>query len=985
MYPPCPGMGQAPPTPLFPGVTGHYNPGLGAPQYGAGYGYQEQQPPGWAQPPPPLPSVDSGVKPPLPPAAVSGYKPPPPMPYTQDPPPPPPPDRSSEPPPPTTCKPPLPPESGKGLNLNQAPPPPPPGEDAETVKDLANQSKVKSVVSKLSAPPPPPPPDEDKVAKKDPNKIPGLMDEEFKNPMTSDNWSVKKQSPNGNQWSNQPFVYEGDSEYDDGFAAQERYEEKIVIKEPEPEPEEDWTCTQGCGVVNFAWRSECSKCGCPKQTLDADTTTNIRQGDWRCPQCQEINFAKRDKCRKCQLKKGEVPPKKETPQDRDQAVVSKDLQNLHNIFSKWEADFETWKVNNRNNPDRNYVDMYMSQMEAMRIQFLEQKAALESVDSREFNQRDGEGGSSRIRRDEANMLAKRMLRNQDYDSDEDQNNFVNDKTTSTKMFETDTNKRSQFHLQDREGSFQRKKSRWEQNDSNLSDRRDNNAGGDLDIKSWRRSPLQVGHNYNQSQEMDGNDFNEYWKPSSVKDYSNANCNERPSSHSKDGCEFKPQTFDYSHGSKNDSYDNNPFDNRRQPNPFDNRSSSNPFENRSFSDNPFDNRTPRNWNNRPNSNFDKNEVGRFSPLSRGWGGKFDSQGSNNSKGFNSRGSSSERSLPSLVREEKAPPLKMGNRVMVDSIISPPGRNSRPPRLVVIMRGIPGSGKTHLARLLKEKEVENGGEPPRTLSLDDYFDCDGEYTYEADMEETYRASFIKSFKKNIDGGYFPFLIVDAVHQKIENFREIWSHSKQNGFEVYICDVECELGVGAARNCHGRTVPELKALKKDWEDTPSHMNTLDVTSLLQDDAIEHVVMDEVSSQDGSDLCQPTKEDVPDDVNEDEEGDDQTFLKASKWEILDKEESMARLDGTTEKAKAKLAAHHTIEDWLELEKEDISPAQDGKKRVRWADLEQRKAQAKARQFGFVVGQTNWASQQDKDREASQALTSTKIIPNRFHSEFHN
>ena len=57
----------------------------------------------------------------------------------------------------------------------------------------------------------------------------------------------------------------------------------------------------------------------------------------------------------------------------------------------------------------------------------------------------------------------------------------------------------------------------------------------------------------------------------------------------------------------------------------------------------------------------------------------------------------------------------------------------------------------------------------------------------------------------------------------------------------------------------------------------------------------------------------------------------------------------------------------------------------VRWADIEQRKTQERVAQFGFVVGQTNWASQEDRESAASSALTATKIIPSRWHSEFHN
>lgn len=37
----------------------------------------------------------------------------------------------------------------------------------------------------------------------------------------------------------------------------------------------------------------------------------------------------------------------------------------------------------------------------------------------------------------------------------------------------------------------------------------------------------------------------------------------------------------------------------------------------------------------------------------------------------------------------------------------------------MRGPPGSGKTFLAKLIKDKEAENDGVAVRILSIDDYF--------------------------------------------------------------------------------------------------------------------------------------------------------------------------------------------------------------------------------------------------------------------------
>jgi len=100
----------------------------------------------------------------------------------------------------------------------------------------------------------------------------------------------------------------------------------------------------------------------------------------------------------------------------------------------------------------------------------------------------------------------------------------------------------------------------------------------------------------------------------------------------------------------------------------------------------------------------------------------------------------------------------------------------------------------------------------------------------------------------------------------------------------------------------------------------------------------------------------------------------------ILDVLWFLAQLDGVTEKAIKRLGEHHNINDWLELSESAPLSERDGKgrKRVRWADLEERKAQMKMRNIGFVVGQTNWNRMLDPT-DGSAALTRTKIIPNRF------
>lgn len=58
---------------------------------------------------------------------------------------------------------------------------------------------------------------------------------------------------------------------------------------------------------------------------------------------------------------------------------------------------------------------------------------------------------------------------------------------------------------------------------------------------------------------------------------------------------------------------------------------------------------------------------------------------------------------------------------------------------------------------------------------------EYEYEPEMEDTYRNSMLKTFKKTLDDGFFPFIILDAINEKVKYFDQFWSAAKTKGFEV------------------------------------------------------------------------------------------------------------------------------------------------------------------------------------------------------------
>ena len=58
---------------------------------------------------------------------------------------------------------------------------------------------------------------------------------------------------------------------------------------------------------------------------------------------------------------------------------------------------------------------------------------------------------------------------------------------------------------------------------------------------------------------------------------------------------------------------------------------------------------------------------------------------------------------------------------------------------------------------------------------------EYEYEPELEQSYRASLVRSFKKQVEQGLFHFFIVDCVNEKLKHYQEMVEFAKKMGFEV------------------------------------------------------------------------------------------------------------------------------------------------------------------------------------------------------------
>lgn len=314
---------------------------------------------------------------------------------------------------------------------------------------------------------------------------------------------------------------------------------------------------------------------------------------------------------------------------------------------------------------------------------------------------------------------------------------------------------------------------------------------------------------------------------------------------------------------------------------------------------------------------------------------------------------------------------GSVINVADLLDPPGRYMRPPKIVLILRGIPGSGKTHFARNIRAKESDLGSDAPRILDLDSYFEADGEYDYDESMAGIYRQIFVKAFKKNIDDALFSFIIVDSVNDKTDYYHEMWSYAKEKGFEVYIAEFLCDPKRGAKRNIHTRCSEDVQRIHDGWEATPCYMNRLDLSMHLKNmGEIEQVEMDEAFADSKS----------IDKVDEDSLTSKSQF-KISKWEVMENEQKLAQLDGISGRHLNRQMSpkHESIENWLEDHGDSDSNFNDRKK-VRWADIEERRKQLRSREFGFVVGsRTNWGDYVTDTVDAKRALEKTRLIPNRL------
>lgn len=133
-------------------------------------------------------------------------------------------------------------------------------------------------------------------------------------------------------------------------------------------------------------------------------------------------------------------------------------------------------------------------------------------------------------------------------------------------------------------------------------------------------------------------------------------------------------------------------------------------------------------------------------------------------------------------------------------------------VIIMRGVPGSGKsTWIARkYFPTKPIE--------CSADHYFiGKNGEYKFNPALIGNAHLACMDKFLQAIHNQP-KVIIVDNTNTQLWEFSGYLQVANARGYKVTIVEVMCDLEVAAARNIHGVPAQTVKAMAARWEEVPS-----------------------------------------------------------------------------------------------------------------------------------------------------------------------
>jgi len=138
-----------------------------------------------------------------------------------------------------------------------------------------------------------------------------------------------------------------------------------------------------------------------------------------------------------------------------------------------------------------------------------------------------------------------------------------------------------------------------------------------------------------------------------------------------------------------------------------------------------------------------------------------------------------------------------------------------KICYILRGLPGTGKSMLAKNLRDSHTR-----ARVFSTDSFFMVDGEYQFDPSKLGEYHAlnlakatRYMESFGPNSDA----LCIIDNTNTQSWEYEKYEEVAKENGFMVQVITVEWNINdipLYAKRNSHGVPEDAIYRMAERWE---------------------------------------------------------------------------------------------------------------------------------------------------------------------------
>lgn len=326
--------------------------------------------------------------------------------------------------------------------------------------------------------------------------------------------------------------------------------------------------------------------------------------------------------------------------------------------------------------------------------------------------------------------------------------------------------------------------------------------------------------------------------------------------------------------------------------------------------------------------------------------------------------------------------------IREILEEPGRTNRPEKIAIFIRGAPCSGKTYLAALILRKEFEKGAEKDFILlSIDEYFeevkfrDTEFERQYEKYIESNADAANIDEYMQELDENFTnilendgpAFVVLDADFCDLKYYNEMWQKAITAGFTCYTIELNQDDNICIKFNDHKWNesfILERNKMMREIQ-TPKDHTLLDPEYLYQEYKYEFNKNGDVFNDNFEETEMDVDEGSNEETNELSFGKFKMSAQTSKWDDYETPD-IERLDGIKSKSKCVTMADYLQSD--DANEWSMRPSQSGKKRVRWADIEEKKAQEHMRKIGFIVGHTDWNRMTD-ETDGKSALEKTKFI----------